>query len=92
LPIPDTGRKELKSKYYKLLLAVSVPGLVVALVTAGLLFSSGDALPEKKSTPDFSLQLLDGGKFQLGDYNGKPIMINFFASWCHPCRIESPAL
>lgn len=90
--MPDAGRKELKSKYYKLLLAVSVPGLVVALVAAGLLFSNGDALPEKKPAPDFSLQLLDGGKFQMGDYNGKPIMINFFASWCHPCRMESPAL
>jgi len=82
----------LKFKPYKLLLAVSVPGLLLALVAAGLLFSSGDTVPEKKAAADFSLELLDSGTFQLSDYKGSPVMINFFASWCHPCREEIPAL
>ncbi|MFQ5581044.1 MAG: TlpA family protein disulfide reductase [Mariprofundaceae bacterium] len=82
----------MKSKYYKLLLAVSVPGLLLALVAAGLLLTSEDAIPKKEPAPDFSLELLDGGQFKLSDYKGKPVMINFFASWCHPCREESPSL
>jgi len=82
----------LKFKPQKLLLAVSVPGLLLALVAAGLLFSSGETTTEKKAAPDFSLQLLDGGTFQLSAYKGDPVMINFFASWCHPCRQEIPSL
>lgn len=69
-----------------------MPGLVIALAVAGLLFSSGDTTPDKKPAPDFLLELLDGGKFQMSALKGKPVMINFFASWCHPCREESPAL
>jgi len=82
----------LRFKPYKLLLAVSVPGLLLALVAAGLLFSSGDAVTEKKVAADFSLELLDSGTFRLSDHKGSPVMINFFASWCHPCREEIPAL
>ncbi|MDX8411140.1 MAG: TlpA disulfide reductase family protein [Mariprofundaceae bacterium] len=79
-------------KPYKLLLAVSVPGLLLALVAAGLLFTSGDEIPEKKPAPKFTLELLDGGEFQMSSHKGKPVMLNFFASWCHPCRVESPEL
>ena len=40
----------------------------------------------------FSLKLIDGKEFKLSDAKGKPVIINFFASWCHPCRTEAPAL
>ncbi len=43
-----------------------------------------------KPAPAFSMTLLDGGEFRLDDYAGHPLVINFWASWCPPCRDESP--
>ena len=42
--------------------------------------------------PDFELETIDGSRFRLSDWRGQPILINFWASWCAPCRREVPAL
>jgi cytochrome c biogenesis protein CcmG/thiol:disulfide interchange protein DsbE len=41
---------------------------------------------------DFELEDFDGNRVKLSDYRGKPVIINFWATWCAPCRLEMPEL
>src|SRR5215813_13745196 len=43
-----------------------------------------------KPAPDFALQSLDGKTVHLSDYRGKAVLLNFWATWCSPCKIEMP--
>jgi cytochrome c biogenesis protein CcmG/thiol:disulfide interchange protein DsbE len=47
---------------------------------------------QNKPAPAFTLEDLNGRKVSLADYKGKALLINFWATWCTPCRIETPWL
>lgn len=71
--------------------------LILGLTVCGC--ASSDKSPEVqigpqkgKLAPEFTLPSIDGQEISLSDLRGKPILLNFWATWCPPCRAELPHL
>ena len=48
--------------------------------------------PQLQAAPDFTMYMQDGTPVKLSDFRGKPTILNFWASWCGPCKMEMPDL
>ena len=76
------------------------PGMALVLVTvlaflAVLIYGQvrkGVSQPKSGPAPEFTLTLFDGGQISLAELRGRPVVLNFWASWCDPCKDEAPLL
>jgi thiol-disulfide isomerase/thioredoxin len=67
--------------------------LVASFMTVtGCSGSSTGTTVAKKSAPDFSGHLLDGTPVSMTDFQGRPLVLNFMATWCGPCMEEAPEI
>jgi cytochrome c biogenesis protein CcmG/thiol:disulfide interchange protein DsbE len=90
-PILEIESPVTKSKRTGLIIAFAVILALLALLAWGLRKAQAGPI-EKGMAPDFSITGFDGHAFTLSEHRGHVVIVNFWASWCPPCREEAAYL
>jgi len=91
--IGEVRRSVVRHKIVSVIVALCVAGSLTAIALAGSA-SGQPAQPAHPAAPGFSLPVLGhpGQQVTISGYAGQPLIVNFFASWCEPCKKETPLL
>lgn len=90
------GKNKFRLRFVPLVAFLALALAMLAILTSkplsSLRFTAYDLT--QRPAPEFSLPLLDApeASLSLKSFEGKPAIVNFFASWCVPCQVEHPAL
>lgn len=91
--VANYRRRKAEQEQLKQMQAVLVPANPAASADAGAAPETEEKSPlEGKPAPGFTLENLQGQKVSLASYKGKAVLVNFMATWCAPCKVETPWL
>jgi cytochrome c biogenesis protein CcmG/thiol:disulfide interchange protein DsbE len=93
MSVPSAARRTARLAGQHKVVSGSVAVFAAAIIAVGLATSSSAAPPPAPVAPGFTVAALGGpGRVSLAQYRGKPVVVNFWASWCDVCESETPLL